>query len=46
MQNLADYLLGLDFPEEQVQSFFEHKAYTLGEYKKTVEEIVNIFEKK
>lgn len=45
MQNLADYLLGLDFPEEQLQSFFEHKAYTLGEYKKTVEEIVNIFEK-
>ncbi|MGP1442375.1 MAG: AMP-binding protein [Anaerovoracaceae bacterium] len=44
MQNLADYLLGLDFPEAQTRSFFEHKIYTLGDYRQTVEEIVNIFE--
>ena len=44
MQNLAEYLLELDFPDEQARSLYNNKVYTLGTYRKVVNEFIQKFE--
>lgn len=45
MENLAEFLLSRDVPDDHPQSYFENEVYTIGDYRKVVSELTEDFRK-